>query len=53
MHLSRTSFVRQYSILFRKWGVFMCQKSRKTTLTKQAEEDFLAEKQRLYMEIGC
>ena len=26
LHMNCTPFVRQYGILFRKWGVFVCQR---------------------------
>ena len=34
-HMNCTPFVRQYGILFRKWGVFVCQRDNESTTERR------------------
>ena len=35
VHLNCTPFVRQYGILFKKWGVFVCQRDNESTTERR------------------
>ena len=41
MILNCTPFVRQYGILFRKWGVFVCQKEYQTNDIRRNSREWL------------